>query len=216
MKLNLNNESHSGTVLMAEHDESHCALMSQILQKAGHRTVSYRSGEELTAADPPNGPACVLLGTHLPRGMDGSAVQQKLQELAWQTPVIFIAAETDISLTVQVVKAGALDVLAKPVASDLLLESVENALEISQDWIFQHRERSKKEALLDALTLREKEILQWMISGAPNKAIASELGITERTVKAHRTSVKEKLRTVSLVELVRLADECGIAPARLS
>lgn len=186
--------------------------MTMLLQAAGYATRSFASGEEFFAQEVPAGPCCLLLDVNLLGRLDGLAVQSRLAGQGWALPIIFITAYATVPLTVKALKAGAEDLLIKPVEAEVLLPAVERAMARSREVVKEQREQTENSDLMARLTDREREVLAWVIAGTLNKQTAAMMGISERTVKAHRASIMEKLEITSLAELVRLADKAGIAP----
>ena len=157
-------------------------------------------------------PSCILLDVRLP-GMTGPEMQSRLRENGSTLPVIFFTAFTDIALTVKAVKAGAHDFLPKPVSSEELLQAIERAMAYHQ---LTYDLKSKLDIIrhrVALLTPREGEVLLEIIRGKTNKQIAKVLGCTERTVKAHRHKVMEKMQVETIAELVSLAERIGLGSA---
>ncbi len=153
---------------------------------------------------------CILLDVRIP-GVSGPELQERLIELGSTLPIIFLTGYPDIRTTVRTIKAGAEDFLTKPVASDKLLQAVERA-------IARHNATYHLKSVLDAvrsrvatLTPRERQVFELVICGNTNKQIARALGGTERTIKAHRHRVMEKMQVQSLAELVSLAERAGVS-----
>ena len=145
--------------------------------------------------------------------MDGPALQKRLAELGSTLPIIFLTGFFDIPVTVQAIKAGAADVLTKPVSSDDLLRAIERAIAHHEVTRGLKSKLDVVRAHVAALTPRERQVFDLVIHGNPNKQIARALGCTERTVKAHRHRVMEKMQVRSLPELVSLAERIGVASA---
>jgi FixJ family two-component response regulator len=152
------------------------------------------------------GAGCIVL--ELLRGFDGLAFQRHLTKIGRAEQMVFIGGHGDIRLGIEAVKRGAVDFLPKPFGDDELLGAVAQALARSTQ-IVESRTRLAK------LTPREFEVFRWIIAGLINKEIGEELGVTLRTVKAHRTGVMRKIGVLSVAELVRLALVAGVAPAQL-
>ena len=157
-------------------------------------------------------PGCILLDVRIP-GISGPELQERLNELGSTRPIIFLTGYLDIPAMVRAIKAGADDFLSKPVSSDDLLEAIERA--IAHDEVTRGL-KSKLDVVrthVAALTPRELEVFLLVIRGNPNKQVAHALGCTERTIKAHRHRVMEKMQVQSLPELVSLAERVGVASA---
>lgn len=201
-----------GSVFIVDDEKLIRLHLTKILQAAGYTTESFASGEELLARGMSAAPACLLLDVNIVGSLGGPEIQERIQRLGWPLPIVFITAHATVPMTVKAVQNGALDVLIKPIERDLVLKVVAKALAQAREI---HHERTAKKAhetLLQMLTRREREVLAWIAAGKLNKQIASHLDITERTVKAHRASLMEKLKLQSVAELVRFADRSGLIP----
>jgi FixJ family two-component response regulator len=180
------------------------------LKLAGYEVATYASAEHLLDRLPSeNVPGCVLLDVRMP-GLSGPELQERLSELGATLPIIFLTGHPDIPATVRAIKAGADDFLTKPVTSDDLLKAIARAIahqEVSRGL------KSKLDmvcAHMAALTPRERQVFDLVIRGDTNKHAARSLGCTERTIKAHRHMVMEKMQVQSLAELVSLAERIGV------
>ena len=199
-----------GRVHIVDDDASFRTAMERRLTKAGYEVATYASAQ-LLLDNLPNGheASCLLLDVRIP-GLDGPALQQRLDELGSTLPIIFLTAYADTRLVVKALKAGAYDFLTKPVASDDLLHAVGKALRHHQA---SHDQESRLGGIRDRLaklTPRERQVFDLVIRGNTNKRAARELGTTERTIKAHRHRVMEKLQVRTLAELVSLGERVGI------
>ena len=200
-----------GRVHIVDDDESFRKAIERHLRYAGYEVETYASAQHLLDRLPSESePGCILLDVRLP-GLTGPELQERLRELGSTMPIIFMTGYPDIRTTVKTVKAGAEDFLTKPIPSDQLLQAVGRA-------VAHHNEtrglKSKIDAVrvrIAALTPREREVFLLVIRGNPNKQIANALGCTERTIKAHRHRVMEKMQVRSLPELVSLAERIGVS-----
>ena len=201
-----------GLVHIVDDDASFRTAMERRLKKAGYEVATYAAAQELLDRLPSDSiPSCILLDVRIP-GLSGPELQERLIELGSTLPIIFLTGHTDIPTTVRAIRAGAEDFLTKPVSSDDLLQAIERALahhELAQGL---KTELDMVRAHLAALTPRERQVFELVIRGKQNKQIANALGCTERTVKAHRHSVMEKMQAHSLAELVSLAERFGAMP----
>ncbi len=145
-------------------------------------------------------------------GLNGIAFQESLIQHRREEQLIFISGHGDIPMCAQVMKAGAVDFLPKPFGSEELLQCVKRALLRSAEQRRSAAERNKARRLLDALTPREFEVMQLVITGMLNKQIGAELGTAEKTIKVHRGRVMQKLGVSSVADLLRLAQKAGVAP----
>lgn len=195
---------------IVDDDTSFAKAMERRLKLAGYEVMTYASAQDLLDRLPSESvPACILLDMRIP-GLDGPELQSRLIELGSTLPIIFLTGYPDIPATVRAIKAGANDFLTKPVSSDDLLRAIERA-------IAQHKVTRGLKGKLDmvrahiaTLTPREREVFLLIIRGNTNKQVARALGGTERTIKAHRHKVMEKMQVLSLAELVSLAERVGV------
>jgi FixJ family two-component response regulator len=199
-----------GLVHIVDDDASFRTAMERRLKHAGYEVATYASAQHLLDHLPSEDvPSCILLDVRIP-GLDGPALQTRLSELGSTLPIIFLTGHPDIPTTVQAIKAGADDFLTKPVSSDDLLRAIGRA--------FAHYEaarglKSKLDIVrshIAALTPRERQVFELVIRGNSNKQIARAIGGTERTIKAHRHRVMEKMQVRSVAELVSLAERVGV------
>lgn len=201
-------------VYIVEDDSSFRTSMERLIRVSGYEAVAFESGNPLLAKEPIHHPGCLLLDVQLP-DIDGLQLQQKLIEKGIKLPVIFMTGHGTIPMSVRAMKDGAIDFLPKPFESKDLLSAVAKAIQRDVQDVQEEVEKDKITALIDTLTPREKEILRWVITGMLNKQIAYDLGITERTVKAHRAQIMQKTGVSSVAELVRFAEKAGITPEQV-
>jgi two-component system, LuxR family, response regulator FixJ len=175
-----------------------------MLKTSGHRVEAYESGAELLKNSGDLDQGCILLDIRMP-GMDGLEVQQALQDKGVGLPVIIMTGHGDVALAVKAMKAGAVDFIEKPFAKDALLASLEEGFgRLSRKEATNERQRDA-EVRLQALTGRERDVLNGLAQGLPNKTIAYDLGISPRTVEIHRANLMTKLGVRSLSEALRIA-----------
>jgi FixJ family two-component response regulator len=206
--------SHSVTdapvVHVVEDDESSGLATARVMRAAGLAVRMYQSASRFMD-QPPTGPGCIILDLNLP-GPSGLELQERLTEVEDALPIVFLTGHGNIPKTAHAMKAGAVDFLTKPVEAPVLLEAVSRALaRDAADRVVRERCRQAR-ARYGRLTPREREVLSHVISGQLNKQIAFDLGTSEHTIKVHRHNVMGKLEAASLPDLVRLAEELGIAP----
>jgi len=197
------------TVFMVDDDEAVRKAISRLLRSAGIASAVFASPSEFLAQYNPDMPGCLVLDMAMP-DLDGLQLQTALNEKGCILPIIFLTGHGDVSKSVQAMKQGAFDFLSKPAKDKDLLTAVRAAFE--RDTVVR-QERAKLfeiRARLDALTPREREVLQHVVSGKLNKQIAGDLGIAEATVKMHRAHVMEKMKVESVAELTRLTERFGI------
>ena len=175
-----------------------------MLKTSGHRVEAYESGDALLKVGAHLEEGCILLDIRMP-GMDGLEVQKTLQEKGIGLPVIIMTGHGDVALAVRAMKAGAVDFIEKPFDKDVLLGSLEEAYRrLSRKEATDDRRRDA-EVRLQALTPRERDVLDGLAEGLPNKTIAYDLGISPRTVEIHRANLMTKLGVRSLSEALRVA-----------
>jgi len=199
-----------GLVHVVDDDASFRTAIERRLKLAGYDVATYGSAQELLDAAPADDrPGCILLDVRIP-GLSGPELQSRLVASGSTLPIIFLTGHADTATTVRTIKAGAEDFLTKPVSSEMLLEAIERAL-VRQDAARSQRGRLEVfRAHLARLTQRERQVFDLIVRGKINKQIAFELGTTERTVKAHRHQVMEKMQVNSLAELVSIAERLGL------
>ena len=156
-----------------------------------------------------NEPGCILLDVQIP-GLSGPELQGRLNELGSTLPIVFLTGHADTPTTVRTIKAGAEDFLTKPVQSEQLLGAIERALARHATVRTERHRLDDMRALVAELTPRERQVFGLVVRGKLNKQIAHELGATERTIKAHRQQVMEKMKVQSLAELVTMAERLGL------
>jgi RNA polymerase sigma factor (sigma-70 family) len=199
-----------GLVHVVDDDASFRTAIERRLKKAGYEVATYSSAQHLLDRLPGESElGCILLDVQIP-GLSGPELQGRLSELGSTLPIVFLTGYPDVSTTVRTIKAGAEDFLTKPVSSDELLHAIERA-------IARHEAARGLKSRLDIvrahiakLTPREREVFELVIRGKTNKQVANALGTTERTIKAHRQRVMEKMQVQSLAELVSVAERVGI------
>jgi two-component system response regulator FixJ len=209
--------SEARLVHLVDDDESVRRSVGFMLKTSGFQVLSYGSGVELLKEAKALASGCILLDIRMP-GMDGLEVQQALREAGVSAPVIIMTGHGDVPLSVKAMKAGAIDFIEKPFEKAALLSALEQgfaSLHRSAD----SRERAKSATVrLQVLTTREREVLDGLAEGLPNKTIAYDLGISPRTVEIHRANLMTKLGVRTLSEVLRLAfaaqeDQAPGAPA---
>ena len=199
-----------GCVHIVDDDPSFRKAMERRLTIAGYEVATYSSALHLLINLPTESiPSCILLDVRIP-GLDGPGLQNRLNELGSMLPIIFLTGNPDIPTTVRAIKAGADDFLTKPVASDDLFRAIEKAFAHHRTLRDLKEKLDTVRARIGRLTPREREVFELVIRGDHNKQIARALGCTERTVKAHRHNVMEKMQAHTLAELVSLAERIGI------
>lgn len=199
-----------GLVHVVDDDASFRTAIERLLKREGYNVALYPSAQDLLDR-PPNEsePGCILLDVRIP-GLSGPELQDRLSELGSTLPIVFLSGYADVPTTVRAIRAGAEDVLVKPVSSEELLAAVERAFAHQLAARSQRHRLDAVRATIAMLTPRERQVFELVIRGKTNKQVGNVLGATERTIKAHRHRVMEKMQVRSLAELVSLAERAGI------
>jgi RNA polymerase sigma factor (sigma-70 family) len=200
----------AGTVHVVDDDASFRTAIERRLKQAGYSVMTYASSRHLLEQLPDESElGCIVLDVLIP-DLSGPELQDRLSNLGSILPIVFLSGHADVATTVRAIKAGADDFLIKPVSSEQLLRAIEQAM------AHHYASRGRKQKLdtlrdlLATLTPRERQVFERVVLGKINKQIAHELGTTERTIKAHRHQVMEKMKSQTLVELVSLAEQLGV------
>ena len=199
------------TVFLVDDDLGVLQAMSRVLRAAAFRVVPFASPREFLDEHDPSAPGCLVLDLAMP-DLDGLEIQQLLSNAGETLPIIFLSGQASVLASVRAMKQGAADFLLKPVERDELVRAVSAAIARDQAARAAREHLSEIRRRVDTLTPREFEVFQHVISGRLNKQTAAELGAAEKTIKIHRGRVMEKMRVESVAELVRLAEQVGIAP----
>lgn len=192
-----------GLVVIVDDDASVRRALDRLLRGAGHRVESFASADEFFAAGPWQGPVCAILDLALP-GTNGLEIQARIGEENLGCGVMFLSGRGDVPSSVDAMKHGAVDFLTKPVDESLLFAAVDATLERQLAVLADRINRADVEERFALLTNREREVLEYIVIGRLNKQIAADLGISEKTVKAHRAQIMRKTQSGSLAMLVRL------------
>jgi FixJ family two-component response regulator len=197
-------------VHVVDDDDSFRLAIERRLKHAGYEVATYPSAQQLLERLPDeNEPSCILLDVQIP-GLSGPELQARLIELGSTLPIVFLTGHADTPTTVLAIKAGAEDFLTKPVESEQLLGAIERAIARQATARGERHRLEDMRALVAVLTPRERQVFGLVVRGRLNKQIAHELGTTERTIKAHRQQVMEKMKVRSLVDLVAIAERFGL------
>jgi two-component system, LuxR family, response regulator FixJ len=190
------------TVFVVDDDAAARSSLRMLLKSMGFATLAYDSAAAFLKAYDAGQPGCLVLDVRMP-GMSGLELQQRLTLEGKSIPVIFITGHGDIPMAVEAMQQGAIDFLQKPYKGNELLQRVQRALARDQENRAQVRRLDEARECLISLTPREREVLDLVVDGTPNKVMAYHLGISQRTVEIHRARVMEKMRVRSLAQLVR-------------
>lgn len=199
-------------VHVVDDDPDLCDVMADLLASAGICARTYGSAESYLAAAKPDLPSCLVLDVQL-AGASGLDLQRQMLDTGAQTPIVFISGHGDVAMSVQALRAGAVTFLSKPFESDALIDAVREGLERDARARVQRHERAEFERMYERLTPREREVLSGVVAGRSNKHIGRDLGISEVTVKLHRSHLMQKLRVATLAELVRFEERRRAASA---
>jgi FixJ family two-component response regulator len=199
-------------VFVVDDDVSVRESLELLLSTAGWRPETFASALAFLSRPRPTVPCCLVLDVTLP-GLSGLELQERLAERT-DMPIIFITGHGDVPMTVQAMKAGAVEFLTKPFTNDVLLDAVAGAIERSRSAVRQESEMQEVRRSYSSLTPREREVMALVVSGLLNKQVGGELGISEITVKAHRGQMMRKMKADSLPDLVTMAARLGLAPGR--
>jgi FixJ family two-component response regulator len=198
-----------GIVFVVDDDASVRGSLKNLIRSVGLRVETFTSAQEFLRSKPPDIPGCLVLDVRLP-GLSGLDLQKRMAEADMNIPVVFITGHGDIPMSVQAMKAGAVEFLTKPFRDQDLLDAVQQALERDRSTRTQRAAIEDLRSRFASLTMREREVMERVVAGLLNKQIAGELGTSETTVKVYRHHVMEKTGASSVAELVRMADRLGI------
>jgi FixJ family two-component response regulator len=192
-------------VFVIDDDASVRDALEDLLRSIGLGVESFASTQEFLQRQPHDAPGCVVLDVRLP-GQSGLEFQRTLMKSGERLPVIFISGHGDISMSVEAIKAGAIDFLTKPLHEQKLLDAIQAGIERDRARRADEKDTAQLVERFDSLTPREREVFMIVATGRANKQIAAELKLSEMTVKIHRSQMMRKMKAKSLVELVRMAD----------
>jgi len=193
-------------VIIIDDDASMCEAIMTLIETVGLNGHMYASGQEFLQHSPPDGPSCLVLDVRLP-GLSGLNLQRELAMRGMDIPIIFITGHGDIPMSVQAMKAGAVEFLTKPFRDQDLLDAIAQALERDRAARRQRADMAALRQRYDTLTAREREVMRLTVAGLLNKQIASELGTSEKTVNIQRGRMMQKMQADSIAALVRIAEK---------
>ena len=196
-------------VFVVDDDVAMRETLSSLFRSVGLRVELFGSAREFTLIKMPDAASCLVLDIRLP-GVSGLDFQAELAEADIHIPIIFMTGHGDIPMSVQAMKAGAIDFLTKPFRDQDMLDAVVRALERDQKRRDSEKVVMELRVRLDSLTSREREVIALVVDGLMNKQIAAKLGVTEITVKVHRVNMMRKMKARSVIDLVGMADLLGI------
>lgn len=193
-----------GTVYVVDDDEAVRDSLQWLLEGKDYRVRCFDSAESFLARYDPREVACLIADIRM-GGMTGLELQDKLLERKSPLPIVFITGHGDVPMAVNTMKKGALDFIQKPFNEDDLLSVVERMLDHAREAFAGHQQAASREALLSKLTGRESQVLERIVAGRLNKQIADDLGISIKTVEAHRANIMEKLNANTVADLLKIA-----------
>ena len=194
------------TVFIVDDDRDVRESLQELLESVGLHSKSFATAQEFLSSQHSDGPSCLILDVRLP-GISGLDLQHELKRGKASIPIIFLTAHADVPMSVRAMKSGAVEFLTKPFRQQDLLDAVQRSL--ARDRIVREKQRDNAELRqrYSALSIREREVMNLVVSGMLNKQIAAALDASEATVKMHRSQVMKKMQAQSLPELVRMADK---------
>ncbi len=196
-------------VFVVDDDKAVRKSLERLIKSVDLTVQAFSSAREFLESDPSSGPSCLVLDVRMP-GLSGIDLQKELGKMGYTIPIIFITGYGDIPMSVRTMKRGAIDFLTKPFNDQDLLDAIHRAIEKDKQTRREQDEIGTIQQRVDSLTPREREVFSLVVTGMLNKQIAYDLGMSEKTVKVHRSRVMDKMQADSLAELVRLAYKVGI------
>jgi FixJ family two-component response regulator len=201
------------TVFIIDDDASVRESIQDLVESVGLHAESFATAKEFLSGERLDGPSCLVLDVRLP-DTSGLDLQQKLSRAGVRIPIIFITGHADIPMTVKAMKSGAVEFLTKPFREQDLLDVIQRALKRDREIRERQRQLIELKERYSTLSIREREVMNLVVSGMLNKQIAGELGASETTVKIHRGRVMQKMQANSLPDLVRMADRLKMSAHR--
>jgi two-component system, LuxR family, response regulator FixJ len=198
-----NENEQDSIVYIVDDDQAIRHAMGLLLRSVGLQHQVFTSADEFLELHNGNNNGCLVLDIRMP-GLSGLELQQKLIEMGNSLPIIFISGHGDIPMAVEAMQKGAFDFIQKPFRDQELLDRISEALNTARKQESEREQKLDVQERIDTLTRREHEVLDLVVTGKPNKIIAHELGVSQRTIEIHRARVMEKMRAKSLAELVRM------------
>ncbi len=193
-----------GTVYVVDDDEGVRDSLQWLLEGKDYRVRCFDSAESFLSRYDPREVACLIVDIRM-GGMSGLELQDRLIERKSPLPIVFITGHGDVPMAVDTMKKGAMDFIQKPFQEEALVTLVERMLDQARESFSQHQSSASREALLAKLTSREAQVLERIVAGRLNKQIADDLGISIKTVEAHRANIMEKLNANTVADLLKIA-----------
>lgn len=204
--------ANNAVVHLIDDDEAVRQAVAFLLSSAGLAVRVHESAVAFLEVLPSLQPGCIVSDVRMP-GMDGLELQRRLKSLGVKLPMIIMTGHADVSLAVEAMKAGAVDFIEKPFDDELIVSAIRAALDLYDKTGYRETEIAQTHAKLKSLSVREREVLDGLLAGHPNKTIAYDLGLSARTVEVHRASLMTKMGATSLSELVRMSLVAGLLPS---
>ena len=192
-------------VFIVDDDADVRESLQELLESVGLHSQSFGTAQEFLAARHGDGPSCLILDVRLP-GISGLDLQHELKRGRISIPIIFLTAHADVPMSVRAMKSGAVEFLTKPFRQQELLDAVQRSIARARIQREKEREFAELRQRHERLSVREREVMNLVVSGMLNKQVAAELGASEATIKMYRSQVMKKMQAKSLPELVRMAD----------
>ena len=193
-----------GTVYVVDDDEAVRDSLQWLLEGKDYRVRCFESAESFLSRYDPREVACLMVDIRM-GGMTGLELQNRLIEIDSPLPIVFITGHGDVPMAVDTMKKGAMDFIQKPFKDDQLVPLVERMLDQAKDAFAEHQTAASRDALMARLTMREVQVLERIVAGRLNKQIADDLGISIKTVEAHRANIMEKLNANTVADLLKIA-----------
>ena len=200
-------------VVVVDDDASVRESLKELIGSVGLAVEVFASAQEFLRSERSEVPGCLVLDVRL-KDLSGLDLQKRMAERGIEIPIVFITGHGDIPMTVQAMKAGAVEFLTKPFRAQDLLDAVQQALERDRTTREQRANCEELRSRYRSLTPRERDVMTLVVAGLLNKQVAGKLGTSEASVKVHRQHVMEKIGARSLAELVRMADQLGLSPPK--
>jgi FixJ family two-component response regulator len=200
------------TVFVVDDDPGVREGVGNLIRSVGLHPQLFGAAQDFLDSKKPDAPACLILDIRMP-GLGGLDCQRQLADAGIHIPIIFMTGHGDIPMSVRAMKAGAVDFLTKPFRDQDLLDAIQQAIERDRARREEEASKAKLHESFASLTRREREVMAWVVAGRLNKQIASEIGVSEITIKVHRGQVMRKMGANSVADLVRMAGRLGLSLA---